>query len=165
MLSRKDIKTSQQKWANAITNISKNYTNGEDFVTVAFDAITELYAYDDDEVLFKPTKASETRFRPTKEDALSYFVGDGNVEDGYREDSGFAINGGKCWKDVLFRNHQIHITGKIAIAMGVYEFTCATTNEVITVDYTMGYKRYDDSNVRIFLHHSSVPYSNTCQNY
>ena len=164
MLRTIDIITCQQKWANAITTISKIYTNEEDFVTTAFDAITELYAYDYDEVLFKPTKASDTRFRPTNEDALSYFVGDGNVEDGYSEDSGFAINGGKCWKEVLFRNYKIHIVGNIAITMGVYDFTCATTNEVITVEYTMGYKRYDDGKVKIFLHHSSVPYSNTCQN-
>ena len=30
--------------------------------------------------------------------------------------------------------------------------------EVSTVEYTLGYARCDDSKVRIFLHHSSVPY-------
>ena len=34
-----------------------------------------------------------------------------------------------------------------------------TTGDVSTVEYTFGYGRCDDGKVRIFLHHSSVPYS------
>merc|ERR1712070_307186 len=58
---------------------------------------------------------------------------------GYKEDGGFAINGGKGWKDVVF--------------------TCATTGDEAKVEYTFGYKRCADGKARIFLHHSSVPYS------
>jgi len=43
--------------------------------------------------------------------------------------------------------------------MGNYYFTCATTGEVTKVEYTFGYTRCDDGNVRICLHHSSVPYA------
>ena len=39
------------------------------------------------------------RFRPTAEDAMSYFVGGDVVDNGYTEDAGFAINGGKGWAD------------------------------------------------------------------
>merc|ERR1711879_244150 len=48
--------------------------------------------------------------------------------------------------------------GDIAFAMGNYYFTCATTGEKAQVEYTFGYQLCDDGKVRIFLHHSSVPY-------
>merc|ERR1711988_920917 len=70
-----------------------------------------------------------------------------------------AINGGKGWLKVLYKNHQIELKGGIGIAMGTYDFTCATTGDVSTVEYTFGYARCNDGKVRIFLHHSSVPYS------
>merc|ERR1712023_43418 len=75
------------------------------------------------------------------------------------EDAGFAINGGKGWSKVVFTNHQIDLSADSAVAMGSYDFTCATTGDVATVEYTFGYKRCADGKPRIFLHHSSVPYS------
>merc|ERR1712070_561691 len=75
------------------------------------------------------------------------------------EDAGFAINGGKGWKKVVFKNHNIDLNGGEALAMGSYDFTCATTGDISTVEYTFGYKRCSDGKPRIFLHHSSVPYS------
>merc|ERR1712046_86502 len=88
----------------------------------------ELYGYGHTNVLFKPTKAAEFPFRPTGAEAMSYFVGCDAIQDGYKEDGGFAINGGKGWKDVVFTNHQVDCHGEVAIAMGSYVFTCATTN-------------------------------------
>ncbi|CAE7229516.1 gapA, partial [Symbiodinium sp. CCMP2456] len=110
-----------------------------DYVAAAAEAAGELYGYGHTDVLFKPTKAAEAPFRPTAAEAMSYFVGHEAVEKGYAEDAGFAINGGKGWSDVVFQNHQIDISSKVAVAMGAYYFTSAA--------------------VRIFLHHSSVPYS------
>jgi hypothetical protein len=132
-------------------------------------------------VLFKPTKAAEYPFRPLASQAMSYFVGGSNVtfvsastsqpagkkggmnirkaEKGYGEDAGFAINGGKGWEHVEFQNHQIDCHGEVALAMGTYYFTCATTGDVVKVEYTFGYKRNSDGKVRICLHHSSVPYA------
>ena len=43
--------------------------------------------------------------------------------------------------------------------MGDYTFTDATSGDEVNVYYTFGYKRNDDGKVRIYLHHSSVPYS------
>ena len=43
--------------------------------------------------------------------------------------------------------------------MGNYYFTDATDGGESKVEYTFGYQRCDDGKVRIFLHHSSVPYS------
>merc|ERR1711918_187112 len=92
---------------------------------------------------------------------MSYFVGaEAMVNDEFKgEDAGFAINGGKGWKNVVFTNHQIDLNGETATAMGSYDFTCATTGDVATVEYTFGYKRCADGKPRICLHHSSVPYS------
>merc|ERR1711920_120410 len=108
MGTEQEVIAVQTAWAGAIKNISKVFKNKGDYVQAAADAAGELYAYGKGNVLFKPTKAREYTFRPTAEEAMSYFVGEGAVENGYKEDGGFAINGGK---------------------------------------------------VRIFLHHSSVPYS------
>jgi len=90
---------------------------------------------------------------------MSYFVGGKSVEGGYSEDKGFAINGGKGWSKVVFKNHDIALNGNSAVAMGEYFFTCATTGEVSKVEYSFGYKRIQDGGVRIWLHHSSVPFS------
>ena len=162
-VTEKEVKECQAKWANAIKSISKTYLAKGDFVKAAGDAAGELYGYGKCNVLFKPTKATSTPFRPTGEMAMSYFVGKDAAENGYEEDAGFAINGGKGWSDVVFTNHQIDYNGPAAVAMGSYVFTCATTGDKVTVEYTFGYKRNDDGKPRIFLHHSSVPYSERCQ--
>merc|ERR1719188_717351 len=157
-LTKEDVIVVQNAWAGAIKRISQVYKDKGDYVKVAAEAAGELYAYGKGNVLFKPTKASEHQFRPTPEDAMSYFVGCKAVDNGYTEDGGFAINGGKGWSDCVYDNHQIEIKGGVAMAMGNYYFTCATTGEKSKVEYTFGYKRCDDGKVRIFLHHSSVPY-------
>merc|ERR550514_1319871 len=134
------------------------HKDGGEYVKAAADAAGELYAYGKGNVLFKPTKAAEYQFRPTAEEAMSYFVGGKVVDNGYGEDGGFAINGGRGWSDCVYDNHQIEIKGDVAIAMGNYYFTCSTSGEKAKVEYTFGYQRCDDGKVRIFLHHSSVPY-------
>jgi hypothetical protein len=111
--------------------------------------------------LFKPTKAAEYQFRSTAEEAMSYFVGGRAVDGGYAEDAGFAINGGKGWADCVYDNHHVELKSGLGVAMGNYEFTCATTGDKSKVEYTFGYMRCDDGKVRIFLHHSSVPYAAT----
>ena len=90
---------------------------------------------------------------------MSYFVGHKAVKDGHKEDGGFAINGGKGWADVVFDNHQIEVNGNTAIAMGNYYFTSCADGSKTKVEYTFGYKKNADGNVRIFLHHSSVPFT------
>jgi len=158
-ITEEEVKECQAKWANAIKTISKTYLDKGDYIGAAGEAAGELYGYGHSNVLFKPTKAAEFPFRPTGEEAMSYFVGGKAVPGGYDEDGGFAINGGKGWNEVVFTNHQIDLNGPVAIAMGDYVFTCATTGEDAKVEYTFGYKRNEDGKARIFLHHSSVPYS------
>ena len=158
-LTEDEVVECQAKWANAIKTISKTSLDKGDYSGAAGEAAGELYGYGHSNVLFKPTKAADFPFRPTAGEAMSYFVGGSVVDGGYDEDAGFAINGGKGWKEVIFSNHQIDLNGPVAIAMGSYLFTCATTGDEVNVEYTFGYKRNDDGKARIFLHHSSVPYS------
>merc|ERR1719463_409240 len=157
-VTKEDVIAVQNAWAGAIKHISQVYKDKGDYVKTAADAAGELYAYGKSNVLFKPTKAADYQFRPTAEEAMSYFVGGNVVDGGYAEDAGFAINGGKGWADCVYDNHQIELTGGIGIAMGNYDFTDATSGDKVKVEYTFGYKRCDDGKVRIFLHHSSVPY-------
>jgi hypothetical protein len=157
-VTKEEVLAVQKAWSEAIKKISKTYKAKGDYIKAASEAAGQLYAYGQSNVLFKPTKAAEYQFRPTAEEAMSYFVGGNVVDGGYAEDAGFAINGGKGWKDCVYDNHQVELTGGIGIAMGNYDFTCATTGDKTKVEYTFGYKRCDDGKVRIFLHHSSVPY-------
>ena len=160
-LTEEEVLKCQEDWSNAIEIISAAYLHGGDFVDAAIKTAGDLYGYEHHEVLFKPTKATNHPFRATGEEAMSYFVGAENFinADKFKgEDAGFAINGGKGWKKVVFDNHKITFDGTTALAMGSYYFTCATTGEVTIADFTFGYKRCVDGKPRIFLHHSSVPY-------
>merc|ERR1719478_14831 len=155
-----EIVDAQRSWAAAIVRISKTYLAGGDYVDEAAKAADELYGYGRTDVLFKPTKAAEYPFRPTGEGALSYFVGGDKVTGGFDEDHGFALGpGGAGWKKVIFDNNKIDFNGPTAQAMGEYYFYSAADDSVAKVEYTFGYKRNDDGKVRIYLHHSSLPYS------
>ena len=158
-ISEADVTSCQTSWANAIQTISKTYLDKGDYIQAAADAAADLYGYGRTNVLFKPTKAADEPFRPTGESAMSYFVGGNVVDEGYEEDAGFAINGGKGWKECIYDNHQVEIKNGVGIAMGNYYFTSAADDSKTKVEYTFGYTRCDDGKVRIFLHHSSVPYS------
>ena len=165
LLHRKELRFLSKKcsvhreaWADAIKGISKTYLDGGDYVAAAGKAAGELYGYGHTNVMFKPTKAKDVPFRPDASKAMSYFVGAQAVTDGIAEDGGFAINGGKGWSDVVFHNHQIDLNGNVAIAMGTYYFTSAADRSKTKVEYTFGYKKNPDGKVRIFLHHSSVPF-------
>ena len=154
-----EIMTAQREWGDAIVRISKTYLDGGDYVAAAEKAADELYGYGRSDVLFKPTKAAETPFRPTAEGALSYFIGGDKVTGGFAEDKGFALGpGGVGWKKVIFDNNKIDLNGKTAQAMGEYYFYSAADDSVAKVEYTFGYKRNDDGKMRIYLHHSSLPY-------
>merc|ERR1719331_3677514 len=159
-MTEAEVLAAQDLWASKIAEISKVYAEKGDFVAAAGEAAGKLYGYGKSDVLFKPTKATKNPFRPTGEDAMSYFVGAEAMKNNKfkGEDAGFAINGGRGWKDVTFNNHKIDLNGPTAQAMGDYLFTDATSGDKVRVEYTFGYKRNDDGKVRIYLHHSSVPY-------
>ena len=152
-----EVVKGQREWGDAIVRISKTYLAGGDYASEAAKAADQLYGYGRSDVLFKPTKAKDIPFRPTPEGALSYFIG-GNNE--YPEDHGFALGpDGMGWKKVMFDNSNIDFNGATAQAMGEYYFYPMDGSAPAKVEYTFGYKRNDDGKMRIYLHHSSLPYN------
>lgn len=152
-ITAEEIAEAQRIWGDGIVIIGKAYTDKGDYVKAAGNHLDTLYAFEAGTVLFKPTKAADAQFRPTREAALSYFVG-GN--DTYKEDHGFAIH---PWTAVRFENHANYIHGDYALAMGNYFFTQLDGSEV-KVEYTFGYLKSADGSLKINLHHSSIPFSN-----
>ncbi len=151
-MSQDLVRDAQQAWGDGIVRIAAAHTAGEDFEAIARDHVATLYAYELGPVLFKPTLAAQMQFRSTFEEALSYFVATNGA---CPEDKGFAIKG---WTAVRFENVAIITYGASATAMGNYFFTDAEGTEV-KVEYSFGYVLDNAGNVRINLHHSSMPYA------
>ncbi|MEN8210497.1 MAG: hypothetical protein ABFR31_02175 [Thermodesulfobacteriota bacterium] len=149
-ITAEEVEQAQQAWGDGIVAIGKAFINKKDFIAAAEKHLDELYNFQSGEVLFKPTKASETQFRNDNESALSYFVG-GN--DKFAEDHGFAI---QPWTSVRFENAGTYLHGDYAVAMGNYFFTQTDGTEV-KVEYTFGYNKVD-GRLKINLHHSSIPF-------
>jgi hypothetical protein len=150
-----EVEAAQKAWGEALVAISTEYdTKGHSAAKqLAGQVLDTAYAYNMGPVLFKPTltEAPQT-FRTTREGALAYFVGGDKA---FPKDSGFAL---KNWRRYQIDNAGIVITGDTAISMGnvtIWDSKGAMTK----VDKTWGYVRGGDGNLRIILHHSSLPYS------
>ena len=148
-ISEQAVIDAQITWGEGIVAIAALHADGGDYTARATEHINDLYAYGETDVMFKPTLASEDQFRETFDEALSYFIG----QDG-TEDHGFAISG---WTDVGWENNGIYTDDTSAMAMGNYYFTGPDGNET-KVEYTFGYVLVD-GDLKINLHHSSLPYS------
>ena len=140
----------KKAWGEGIVKIGKVHQEGGDYRAAAKDHIEKFYAYGEETVLFKPTLASDDQFRGTFDEALSYFVG-GKIS----EDNGFAI---APYTKVRWENEGTTINGETALAMGNYYFTKTDGSEV-KVEYTFGIEQMDNGELKIVLHHSSLPYS------
>jgi hypothetical protein len=154
-ITDQELTEARSIWGDALIAISKAYEDSgiELARSVAEEAIDAAYGYDFGPVLFKPTMASgEQTFRPTKEGALSYFVGH---DSGYPLDGGFGIKG---WREVTSETSASFIQGDIAMWMGWVSFTDRDGN-VTKVDKSWGYKKDEQGTLRIVLHHSSLPYA------
>lgn len=152
MVTEQEVKDVQAKWGAGIVAIgaAKNDKTTCDAETEKH--LDTLYAFDLGTVLFKPTKAADVQFRLDKKAAKSYFIGG---DDDFEEDHGFAIN---PWTAVRFENAAVILEETRALAMGNYYFTDLSGTET-KVEYTFGYKKDANGNLKIDLHHSSIPYS------
>lgn len=149
-----EVEAAQRAWGDALVAIATEYdTRGHAAAKrLAESVIDTAYGYNLGPVLFKPTlAAAPTTFRTDRDGALSYFVGGNNR---YPGDSGFALKG---WRSYEIENAGILITGNSATSMGNVTVIDAEGNRT-TVDKTWGYVRGPDGNLRIVLHHSSLPY-------
>jgi len=158
IITIEDIENAIEEWGNALVGISNdNFTRGLNAaIEEAIKAIDFAYGYDiPGNVLFKPTLTQdEHTFRPTKEGALAYFVG-GNVD---FPDKGFALSSSNNLEWVSVRSILSYfIKEDIALWQGNLDLTDKGGN-VIRVDKSFGYCRDTNRNLRIILHHSSVPY-------
>lgn len=149
-VSKADVVAAQKTWGEGIVAISKVHSDGGDYTARATQHINDLYAYQLGDVMFKPTLAAEDQFRENFDEALSYFVGREGTEDG-----GFAISG---WTNVRWQNNAVYTDSDSAMAMGNYWFTGPDGSET-KVEYTFGYVLDENGNLRINLHHSSLPFS------
>lgn len=144
-ITTQEVEAAQKAWGEGIVTIGK----AKDAKKAAVNHIDTFYAFDHGQVLFKPTLASVDQFRGTKKEALSYFIGQ-DME----EDSGFAL---APYTDVRWENEGIITDGDSALAMGNYFFT-KTDGSIVKVEYSFGYVQDADGNLKINLHHSSLPF-------
>ena len=144
-----EVRNAQRAWGEGIVDISRVYAEGGDYKARATRHINSMYAYGDTIVLFKPTLAADDQFRGDFDSALSYFIGREGTED-----EGFAIKG---WTKVRFENEGKKIGSDLAMAMGNYFFTGPDGKET-KVEYSFGYVRGGNGELKIMLQHSSLPY-------
>ena len=152
MITKQQVENAQNTWGDGVVKIGslkEDRSECEDFTNKFLD---KLYAFELGAVSFKPTKCAIKQFRPTKSEALSYFIAGDNRA--CEEDKGFAI---QQWTKVRFENFNLIIEENRAIAMGNYFFTDVDGNEA-KVEYTFGYKLIKGS-LKIDIHHSSFPYN------
>ena len=142
----------QQKWANSILEIGKAHKNKNSTDSLVFDLLHNIYAFNHSDVLFKPTLARHSQFRTTKEEFISYFLGQNKV---CKEDNGFAI---KDWRSIKFENYKIIEHDNFILSMGNYFFE-DNNEKLLKVEYTFGFIKIDEKELRINLHHSSLPYN------
>ena len=153
MLTKQQVLDAPQTWGSGVGKIGSLRDNRSECEEYTSDFLDKLYAFDSSDVLFKPTKCAAQQFRPSKAEALSYFIsGEDRACD---EDKGFAI---QPWTKVRFENTGLLLEEKRAISMGNYFFTDLNGN-VAKVEYTFGYKLIDGE-LKIDVHHSSFPFKN-----
>ena len=149
---KKLVNTTQKKWADTVLEIGKAYSKKEDLENLVFELLNNVYAFNHCEVLFKPTLAKHRQFRSTKEEFISYFLGQNKI---CEEDNGFAI---KNWKSIRFENYKITEYNNYLLSMGNYYFQ-DDKDKYLKVEYTFGFIRLNKNELRINLHHSSLPYN------
>ena len=147
-----EVEAAQTAWGEGIVAIGKVHSENGDVRAAADEHIKKFYNYADADstVLFKPTLAAEDQFRGTFDEALSYFIGSEGTED-----KGFAL---APYSAVRWENEGTLVDEDSAMAMGNYYFTGPDGKET-KVEYTFGYVRDADGELKINLHHSSLPYS------
>jgi Uncharacterized protein conserved in bacteria len=152
MIIKQEIENAQASWGGGVVKIGtlKGERAACELYTQEF--VKKHYDFSNKEILFKPTKAAIRQFRPTNEGALSYFIGGNGA---YPEDKGFAI---QPWTKVRFENESIILEEDRALAMGNYFFTDLNGDET-KVEYTFGYTKDEEGNLKIDVHHSSLPFN------
>ena len=145
-MSSDQIKNFLNSWKDGVIEIGRVYLEGGDYEKCAEKFLSSHYAFDQEEVLFKPTFTREVIFRNSKDSALSYFI-KGDVA----EDNGFAL---KPWEDIKLEELNTIEENNLMVAMGILSFKPVDIDEIIMVAFTFLVVIVDES-LKIKVHHSS----------
>ena len=140
------IKQFLNSWKDGVIEIGKVFLEDGDYVKRAEDFLSAHYAFDNEEVLFKPTFTKQKLFRNSYELALSYFV-QGDIQ----EDSGFAL---KPWEKIELDELTILEEESYLVAMGTFKFKPVNSEKVALVAFTFCFVGIAGS-LKIKIHHSS----------
>ena len=145
-MESKQIDEFLSSWCKGVIEIGKTHLEGGDVNQRAEHFLGTHYAFDEMDVLFKPTFTKEVVFRNTKEAALSYFV-KGYIE----EDNGFAL---KPWEDISLEELKQSKLNGLKVVMGTLKFKPAQSNDTTLVAFTFLLKEVGGK-LKIKVHHSS----------
>ena len=141
-----EVKSFLNSWKEGVIEIGRVFLDGGDYHSCAVGFLSKHYAFDTDEVLFKPTFTKEVVFRNTKDLALSYFVkGDIN------EDNGFAL---KPWEQIELDELKVLEEENLLAAMGTLKFKPFNSEAISLVAFTFCFIVIKGS-LKIKIHHSS----------
>lgn len=145
-MSSNQIDNFLNSWKDGVIEIGRIYLEGGDYKKCAEKFISTHYAFDSEEVLFKPTFTKEIIFRNSKDLALSYFIG-GEIS----EDNGFAL---KPWEKIRLEELNIIEENNSMVAMGILNFKPLNLEEITMIAFTFLLINTDES-LKIKVHHSS----------
>ena len=133
-------------WKDGVIGIGSVFKSDGDYKKEATSFIDKHYAFNESNVLFKPTFTKQVIFRNNKEDALSYFIKGDIIED-----NGFAI---KPWKSIEPLEIHMNIEDNFSIAMGVLELSPFSDENPTKIAFTFILDEFDNV-IKIKVHHSS----------
>ena len=151
-IDKNEVKKFLSSWANGVIEIGMAHEEKDDFTGVAINFLNHHYAFEEDNVMFKPTFTSIKLFRNNFEEALSYFIAGS-----FDEDNGFAL---KPWTKIeLDQEPNIRLIDDCACVMGSLNFYPRKSEDYSKVVFTFILKKFSN-NLKLILHHSSpVPFS------
>ena len=151
-IEKNEVKKFLSSWTSGVIEIGRTHVEKKDFKAVAINFLNQHYAFEEDNVMFKPTFTSIKLFRNNFEEALSYFIG-GTFD----EDNGFAL---KPWGKIeLNQEPNIRLVDDYAYVMGSLNFYPLKSEDYSKVVFTFILKKFSN-NLKLILHHSSpVPIS------
>lgn len=149
-----EVEAAQKGWCNGLLAISSSYyRQGPAAARLKAAAVLDGgYGYGIGPVAFKPTMAKgDSTFRPSRAGALDYFVG---PDPAFPAGKGFATY--KHWQRCSVRNNVIQLFGSTANTMG-FVTVSDDQGSSATVEKTWTFLKLGPGDIRIVLHHSSVP--------
>ena len=146
LINQDEVEDFLKSWKDGVLEIGSAYRKDNNYKEVAKAFINKHYAFEDGNVLFKPTYTTEVVFRNNLESALSYFIS-GDIP----EDSGFAI---KPWENINVSNVSFLIESGLCAVHGILNLQSSDSVNQTKIAFTFILVKTND-NIKIKIHHSS----------